>query len=296
MRFKILILLLLSNSVFATENPPIYNHDNVRWNRLVYEASAFFITLETEIRLSTIDRKAAVEQLVLQDETNLLFPEGQNVYRIDTFADSFGKKTHYSLWFDSDGEILQRKKVLRGKKNEIKIYRFSPCAYYSLRKKFPDKKFDQEFSQWTAANQKFQEFQPELCGDEPIVDANTLLYLISALDIKDAGFDKELLTFSRGRLIKVRLKAIKKTSIYSEFKVKHAAGSNEIEDDVDVLQLHLSPVVDNSKDRDNFRFLGLKGNIKIYVDTRRKLILRLSGNVDVVGSIDINLRKAELIR
>lgn len=274
----------------------MYNHDNVRWNRLVYEASAFFITLETEIKLTTVDRKTVAEQLVLQDETNLLFPEGRNVYRIDTFADSFGKRTHYSLWFDSDGEILQRKKVLRGKKNEIKIYRFSPCAYYSLRKKFPNKKFDQGFSQWTASNQKFLEFQPELCGDEPIVDANTLLYLISALDIKDTGLDRELLTFSRGRLIKVRLKARKKTSIYSEFKVKHPAGSNEIEDDVDVLQLHLSPVVDNSKDRDNFRFLGLKGDIKIYVDTKRKLILRLSGNVDVVGSIDINLKKAELSR
>lgn len=297
MKFIYLLLFtLFSSAIFADESQSRLDHDSVRWNRLVYEATAFFITLETEMKLSSLSRQMASGQLAMKDESNLLFPRGGKVFRIDTFADSFGKETHYSLWFDEDGEILQRKKVQRGKKNEIKLYRFSPCAYYSLRKKFPDEEFDEKNQQWDAFNHKFHEFAPELCGDEPVIDANALLYLVSALNIKDVGFEKDINTFSRGRLIKVRLKAKEKTSIYSEYVVNSPEGKTEIEDDIDVLKIQLSPIVGDSKERDNFRFLGLKGNINIYVDTKRKLIVRLSGKVKVLGSIDINLRRAELVR
>ena len=153
MRNTLLLVLAFSlPTAWATENNQL-KHENVRWNRLVYEASAFFVTLESEVKLQSIDKTKAIEDLVMKEESNLLYPKGERLFRIDTFAEGFGKETRYSLWINPDGEVLQRKKVLSGKKNEVKLYRFSPCAFYTLRQKFPNKNFDRDFDQWNAVIQ-----------------------------------------------------------------------------------------------------------------------------------------------
>lgn len=295
MRNTFLLVLAFSlPTAGATENNQL-KHENVRWSRLVYEASAFFVTLESEVKLQSIDKTKAIEDLVMKGESNLLYPKGERLFRIDTFAEGFGKETRYSLWINPDGEVLQRKKVLSGKKNEIKLYRFSPCAFYTLRQKFPSKKFDRNFNQWNDSHKKYAEFDPELCDSWPVYDVNSLLYLISALDISDVGFEREVLAFSKGDLFKVKIVAKKNTTIYSEFKIKSPNGKEEIDDDIDVLRVDIVPQVSNKNERDKFKFLGLKGNVKVYLDTARKLVVRLSGKVKVLGSIDINLKKAELV-
>lgn len=291
----LLVLVLLPLTTWAAEGNEQLNHENVVWSHLSYEASAFFVSLESDISLQSINKETAMAELVMKEESNLLFPSGNTVYRLNTFAEGFGKETRYLLWMDQNGEVLQRKKVSRGKKNELKFYRFSPCAFYTLRKKFPDKKFNENFNAWTEADRKFSEFDPALCDGTPIYDVNSILYLISTLDIRDVGYEKEVLSFSRGELFKVKIHARKKTTIYSEFTVNSPNGKEEFEDDLDVLEVRLIPQAVNEKDRDSFKFLGLRGNIKIYVDPERRLVVRLRGKVKVLGSIDINLKKADLV-
>ncbi len=291
----LIIFILYCNNLLASEKDSTLIHDSVRWTRLVYEASAFFVTLETEIKLNTMKSDLSLSELVLNKEPNVLLPKGENIFRIDNFSEGFGKKTHYTLWFDRSGEALQRKKLVRGKKNEIKIYRFTDCGYHTLRQKFPDKKFAEDYSQWTASNKSFTGFERELCDGGTIYDVNALLYLIGAINIKDVGFEKELLTFSSGRLLKVKLVAKKKTSVYSEFKIKSPNKNVKVEDEVDVIEVQLIPDAGDKKGRESFRFLGLKGDVKVYVDPVRQLIVRLRGKVDVLGTLDINLKKAELL-
>ena len=288
------VVLFYCNALQAAESSPALSHDNVKWTHLVYEASAFFVTLNSEIKLHVLTAGSMAPDLVFANKNDALTPSSKKVFRIDTRAEGFGKKTEYQLWFDSSGASLQRKKIVRGKKNEIKIYRFSNCGYYSLRKKFPSKKFDENFSDWDESNTSFSAFEPHLCEGQIIYDVNELLYLISAMNIKNVGYRQELLTFSKGRLVKIEVNAKKMTSIYSELQVSSPTGNEKIENDVDVLQVTITPVTSDKKERESFKFLGLKGNIKLYIDTRRQLILRLSGTVDIVGSIDINLKKAEL--
>ena len=292
----VIVSFFSSSNLPAAERNSVLAHDNVRWSRMVYEASAFFVTMETEITLSTVSGDASLNELTLNNEPNVLLPKKGNIFRIENFSEGFGKKTRYTLWFDNNGEALQRKKLVRGKKNEIKIYRFTNCGYYKLREKFADKKFDKNYNQWKESDKSFSEFQQELCDSGTIFDVNALLYIINILNIKDVGFEKELLTFSDGRLLKIKLFAKKKTSIYSEYEIKSPDKNIHVENEIDVLEVHVSPVTSDKQERDSFRFLGLKGDVKVYIDTAHQLIVRLRGKVDVLGTLDINLKKAELIR
>jgi hypothetical protein len=291
-----IFFIFFCGQVSAAEKFVMLDHDSVNWTRLVYEASAFFMTLESEVNLKTIPSDTATKQLTLNDGVDVLSPKGDKVFHLQNYAEGFGKKTYYTLWFNSDGESLQRKKLVRGKKNEIKIYRYAPCGYYTLRHKFNSKKFDANFSQWKESDASFTEFPRELCDSGKIFDVNSLLYLISALNIKNVGYERELLTFSRGKLITVRITAKKMETIYSDYKINSSSGTLKINDDINVLKVQVTPLTSNRKDLESFKFLGLKGKVNVFIDTSRQLIVRLSGKVDVVGKININLKHAELSR
>ena len=299
MRYCFLLFCVASLNVdvlLAAEEDPVINHENVRWKQLVYEASAFFITLETDIKLSTVNKESELNQFVLGHREDLQLPEHDEFFRLDTYSQGFGKDTRYQLWFDSNGSALQRKKTVKGKKNEIKVYRFTSCGHYKLRKKFPNDSFDVNFNRWLDSEAQLTNYPSELCNDHAIYDVNTLLYIISTLNIRHVGFEKELLVVSKGKVYTVKLTAKKKTSIYSEYDLKSPNGNSTFEDDVDVLEVHITPVTNSKSERDRFKFLGLKGKVRVYIDTENQLILRIKGKIKVLGSIDINLKKAVLTR
>jgi len=293
--YMFILLLVHANVGRAEEHSLPLDHDNVHWSRLIYAASAFFMTLESEVRQESVTTEKASTQLVLNDEKDVHKSSAENIVRIDNFSEGFGKKAHYTLWFDQNGEALQRKKLVKGKRNEIKIYRFSSCGYFTLRKKFSSENFDENFKQWGEAKKSYTDFSSDLCGKQPVYDVNALLYLISALNIKEVGYQRELTTFSDGKLLRVKIVAKKMTSIYGDFIINSPQKEQTVNDSIDVLELHLVPVTSSKKERESFRFLGLKGNIKVYLDLTHQLIVRLRGNVDVVGNLDINLKKAELL-
>jgi len=298
MRFLFLTLygICCMATASAAESTPILNRSDIQWSRLIYEASALFMTVQTEVTLNAVEKQVAISQLVLKNETYVHMPQGDTVFQMGTYSDSFGKKTSYNLWIDKQGQILQRKKLVRGKKNEIKYYRFAPCGYYTLREKFSDKKFDENYSQWKDDDRRFAEFAPELCDGRVIYDVNSLLYIITASNILKPGDKQEVLAFSRDRLFNVSLEAKKMKEIYADFSISAPSGKKSIEKKLKVLQVQIEPIGGDEKLNDDFRFLGLKGKVTVYVDLSRKLILRLSGHVDVLGSIDINLKNANLLK
>jgi len=297
MRFAILILYFLCglSVASATESSHLLNRNDLQWSRLVYEASALFMTVQTEVTLGAMDKKVTLEQLVLKNESYVHKPQGDTVYQMSTFSDSFGKKTRYTLWLDSQGQILQRKKLVRGKRNEIKYFRFAPCGYYTLREKFSDRKFDENYNQWTDADRHFAEFAPELCDGRVVYDVNSLLYMATALNITKPGDRQEVLAFSRDRLFKVSMEAKKVNDIYVDFSLDSPSGKRKVDEKLKTLQIQIEPIGGDAKINEEFRFLGLSGKVTAYVDLTRKLVVRLNGHVDVLGSIDINLTKAVLL-
>ena len=285
---------LCINASIASNGDLALDHNAVRWSSLVYEASAFFVTLDTKVSLNKVNKDSDLKFLVLEDNEDVSLPRGDKFFRIDTFAEGFGKNTRYQLWFDNDGSILQRKKIVKGDKNEIKIYRYSQCGHYRMRKKFPDEDFEESYDKWKMSEVGLTSYPASLCEGNTVYDANTLLYLISALNLKSAGYERQLQVVSRGRLFTVKLHAKKMTSIYADYKLRTQGEDETIEDDVNVLEVRIMPVTDVKEELDSFKFLGLKGRVRVYVDTEKQLILRLRGEVKVLGKVDINLKKAVL--
>lgn len=292
--FVIVILYMLKvTSVAMAQSSIPANQHKVDWTGLEYKATVFFVTATSSIKLDVLDTDQAQKDLVIEGGKDVLNPRQQQIFRLNTFSDEFGKKTSYQLWFDGDGTALQKTRILKGNKNEVKVYRYAPCGYYRLVKKFKNDNFDSGFNDWKNIKASYKPYKNAQCEDVIITDSNALLYLVPSLDFKNVGDSHEFLVESSQRLVPVKLSVKSKTAIKADYQLETAEGKTRVYKSVDVLKIQLQPVV-NSPGSDNFSFLGLKGNIDLYVDMKNRMILRLSGKLDVVGSVDINLSAAKM--
>ena len=117
-----------------------------------------------------------------------------------------------------------------------------------------------------------------------------------ALDFKKVGDSYELLVESNRKIISIKLTATNKVSIKSDYRLKNASGKTKVEENVEVLKIQLQPLGGNNSKKDQFEFLGLSGDIYLYVDTVNRVVLRLSGKIDIIGNVDINLAEAQMSR
>jgi hypothetical protein len=44
-------------------------------------------------------------------------------------------------------------------------------------------------------------------------------------------------------------------------------------------------------EKDDFEFLGMKGDIDLYIDPDTRVLVQISGNADIIGYTDIKLKE-----
>ena len=299
MHFLVLLQLLLIANIyqagvsFANGNDK-FVHENVRWSQLKYEASAFFVTAQTTIKLSSANKSEALQKIVKFTAEDLLVPQGDRLFNVDIFTDEFGRQTNYQVWFEESGQALQRKRITRGNRNQIKLTRYAKCGIYKLSKKFSNDKFDSDYGGWSKVKKKYKPYPEATCDGSTVVDSNALLYMVSALDLKDIGDQYELLLGSKKKPVKVKLVVKTKKKIKADYKISNASGKDLVNQSVEVLQVQLMAVADNENEKEDIELLGLHGKIYLYVDASNHLILRISGDTKYVKNLDVNLKYADM--
>lgn len=284
--YKILLIGMVFSCMAASiqaENTASLDHASVNWTELQYSASTFLVSAKTTLRIGKND-----EALLDPGADDVVMPGQNDVYRIENESEAMGKRTRYLIWFDSGGAVLQRTRIRRGSKNDIKVYRYTQCGYISIRKKFSDSKFDEQFNDWDPAGYKTRRLNSPLCDSKPVVQGDSLSYLVSTLNWQNKGDSFRFTAVSSGKLFDVSLQASKKTHIDVDYTAHGPEGKQRIETEKAVWKIEVKPAADRKK----FRFLGLKGKISLFYDPETRLILRIRGDVDYLGTVDINLASA----
>lgn len=261
----------------------------VPWTRLELEAKKLFTKARTEILLTS--PAGLGRRLIASPRGAALQPEGP-LALLELKAAFAGRRSETSVWFDPRrAAVLQRLKLKPGKKGYQKTHRFTDDGVYSHRRSPLDSRQGAgPVEGWGKVEEAFYPFpeRPRECG--PISEPELLLYMISA-----AGTEKPFHTcsFSDKTLHHVELKPRGTVSLDVDYATNSDGRQRRHRGRVEVERVVLQARPVDPGSGDDFKFLGLEGDVEIFLDGR--IPVEVAGRFPGLGRIRIKLVAADLL-
>lgn len=287
-----IVFVALTGIASADAAPDPLDPSRVRWTQLEYRASKFLITLSTQISLTTLSAAEAKQALLPPGQGVALQPSGSQVYRVDLTTNIFGQNTSVQLWLEPNAAALQRTVLNTGRKHRYRNFRYTQTGTYSL-KRYP--KPGEERSSWQSWSDVTEDFYPhgEAARGLVITETSALLYIMSASQLEKPGDELVFHVFTNDALaiVRARVRGVSRLMANYEWIKPEAAGRSDGMIDALQISLNVKPL-DPSRGMEAPDFMALKGDLELYLDPASRLVLQLSGKAEVVGALDIKLRKA----
>ncbi|WP_455220400.1 DUF3108 domain-containing protein [Kaarinaea lacus] len=266
---------------------------NLHWSRLEFKTYLLFIKLTADVEYRRVDSNA-VAGFYNPADKQLVVSESDELLLLTMNSDNFGRKSVVHFWFDPDLAGLQTEQIESGRKNYVHTYRFGKNGVYR-RDVYPkENESDLPRSEWTKL--EYHEYPyPSNFSSTSLTDSAALFYIVSAANLSKPGDTFTCFTFGKKHLNKIELKVEGLSEIDVDYYEQHNNNEREVEETVSALRISVipTPVGDNNEENE-FEFLGLKEDIKIYVDPRNRIPLQISSRVKILGTVDIKLGRAKL--
>ncbi len=205
------------------------------------------------------------------------------------------EKYEHFVWFRPDtGEALQRLRWKKSGQEWLKLYRWEKDAVrrLSIRPK-NEKEKDEGPKEWSkryiSSYPLFKNTPSE--GEAALSEPLVLLYLASRAGMSRATSSEKVLLFGKKGINEVVLRFKKRRRIrinYTE-RVDGQERSRREKAQVFVYTLSSRQPETGHIHQERFSLLGLQRDIEIYVDVKRGMVVRIQGENDVVGKVDLRL-------
>lgn len=288
-----LCLSLMSSAFYA--NAGQFNPENIKWSELTFSASVFFFTANAEIKFRKIPAPQAASDLIKPNpggDSKVIMPQQDQVFFISSQTSNFGRHSTLEFWFEGDLTALQRTQTETGRKTIVRTYRFlNDGAYRSdILPADGEKKLSPD--QWTQTSTQFYPY-PKGLPVYKMTDNNVIFYAVSAATLSAKGDRVVFLTFEKELINKVELVLEGTEKIETEYVAHNQNGKKRIRETVDALRISIkSEPVDKNIPKKDFVFLGVKGDISMYIHPDSRIPLQVSGEADYIGHADIKLSRA----
>src|SRR5690554_6442995 len=289
----ILIFLSLA-SPFAQASALNYDLANFKPATLSYKASKFFVSAEARIQQRIIPSEQAVGQLLALSQGEGLMPNQDQIILQTLETKVMGQQTKIETWLNPDAGILQRSSLYTGRKNWFRTYRYIPAGAYSVKRQ-PASKGEQNLphNQWSDVSTRFYQLE-DVPLNHPLSETEALFYLLSVAKLSQPGDELQLPVFDKDEVIGISVVVEKRVTLPVNFKEITDQGEKRISGKQEVLRARLSarPLGDQANASD-FEFLGYSGDVELYIDPQRRVILQMSGKYDYLGKVDIRLQELD---
>lgn len=265
----------------------------ITWRELSFEASKFFLTGTTKVRFEEVDG----EDLPAEPEATGELPPPlavQEIYRLSLDSSFAGRESASRVWFDpSSAAALQRLKDRKGNKAYRKSYRFLPGGVAVLRlSPGGAEEVGLAPEEWSKIERFFYPHPPE-ADCEGIVEPSILFYVVSARTWS-MGDQLEICTFSGKDLNRLRIGAVAGPKLEVDFQLVSQGKEIRRREVVETLELQISteplaPGRDAELD-----FLGLTGDVSIFLEMEQRLPVRVEGRLSKLGRLKVDLAAVEL--
>lgn len=285
---------LLLNTFHA--NASQFDPANIQWSELTFSASVLFFTVNAEIKFKKLAASQAVTELISPDsvESAPLMPSQDQVYYLSSYTSNFGRNTTLEFWFEGDLTALQRTQTETGRKTIVRTYRFFKDGAYRKDRLPADGQEKSPPASWTKTSSEFYPY-PDGLPAYKMTDNNVIFYAISAAKLYNKGDRVVFLTFDKEHINQVEIVLQGTEEIETEYEVQTKDGKKRIRETVDALRMSIqSEPVNKNIPKKEFVFLGVKGDISLYIHPKSRIPLQVSGKADYIGQTDITLSRAVL--
>ncbi len=262
--------------------------------RLLYGASKFFISAETEVVQQVTTAAQARSELQPPGMGTAVEAGEDGVFRVSLTSEILGIRSQFHAWLNSDARILQRTSLYTGRKNWYRNYRFTEDGAYSI-KRWPvnDEESSKFWSAWSSTAEDHYVIG-EASRHLPLSEAEAIFYLVNVADLQRPGDTVVQPLFDKTGAIKVTLSVQDRVPVDVDFRQFTTSGEERVRGTIDSLHVLIvcRPFAPDST-TDDFKFLGYKGDVDFYIDPVRRIMVKASGRIDYLGQIDILLKEAD---
>ncbi len=271
-----------------------YDPGSVAWSRLEFQASKFFLTARSEVELAARPSAEALAELLTPGQGEGLAPRGVRSGVLDIRTRILSRDSRVRFWFDpGDARALQRSSHDTSKKRlRHRTYRYTRDGVFSRTLRPADGEGGRPHSRWTRIDDHFVGFAP--AAGPAVTEAAGLLYLVPAGDFHAPGDRARLRVYTRGQVREVDVAVTARERIAVDYLEVSSSGERAVDGKVETLRVAVRPRIGKGEDGDDFKLLGLQGDIDIYLEPRTRVPLLVSGKVEVAGTVRLRLRRAVL--
>jgi len=267
------------------------NPSRVKWTSLDYKTRVLFFGMKIEVQINQISQAASRAALLTPKHGEGMMPQVDPSYRIDLGTEILGRNSFISLWFDPDGTAFQRTQTDTGKKHRVKTYRILKNGYYSLQAKPKENEKELPPNKWTdfgEGKNKFNKFPP---AGTTIAEPTALYYLVSASPLNKPGDKFEQNIFTKHGIYRLDLLAVDYQNIEVDFESNQSGKKRAIyNDEFKTLHIRMKGEAIDPSVQGDFALFGLEGEIDLYLDPETRVLVQISGDMDIVGYTVIKLK------
>ncbi len=209
------------------------------------------------------------------------------------------KYEHY-LWFDPNRlEARQRARWKKSGKKWLKLYKWDKEGVFRLSIRPKDEMEETlDPSRWSKRYTSFYKYPMNISGTSKkliVSEPLALIYIASKLGLGKKKEKTSLLVFGKKTLHNVTIRFLKEKEKKVCYQEQQGLGLHEVKGRAKlyVYGIEAEPV-DASKYQEEFSLLGLNKNIEISVQVANGVIVRIRGDNDVIGHVDLKLIRAIL--
>lgn len=300
--FPILLISLLSPfaSVAADKIHSLsVDKINVPWKHLSFKGKEFFVKLVAEVELMP-QTKAELDAAFISSTQGIpISATKSGAFMINTKISVKSVllpkvKLQNVAWFDpATLSAMQYVRLRTGFKDAKKTYRFTDKGVFKFTQQSIDKKEALQVPEkWSGVKEKFYSYVPAKIGCSNITVPIPILYFISASKISDFDKTVTICVFNKKEVIYLDIQKESVESIQLDHTEIKGDQLSQRDTSIPVHVLSLKArAVNTGKAIDNFTFVGLQGNIKIYIDPETRIPVQLKGDYKGLGEVKLKLRQ-----
>ena len=275
-----------------------YDPVRIQWSELDYLAAKLAVTASSEVRIRIEPASQAATHWLQPSTGHPVMPAGGKTIRVQLGSQIMGKKSDLDLWLDPvSGAAFQRTQLETGKKvrhHRHRSLRFGELGVFNSTYRATDETVDRPYKEWSLS-ETFEPFPEELSPKAVVTEPSALFYLLAVVDLERLGDRTTAYVFSKDQVMRVHLIAQEKVEIKVDYTEESSAGKRVVKGRREAMRIRLDgrPMGTGGNDKD-FEFLGLRGDVDVYLDSVRRIPLQISGNIKFVGKGHVRLQRVRL--
>lgn len=292
---KRLTAITIATSLMSAPALAISDIDAVVWDSLEFTGSKLLITLTSTVERERLSLDQAALELISPEGTTPKKVNGDYVNKTTITSSILTNKAVFTLWLNPDLEALQRTALYSGLKDWYRNYRFLDEGAFAQKIKPASGESKKPWQQWSNIDQSIHEYLPAESGKQ-LSESGAIFEAMAQGKIKRAGDVFSFNVFARDGSLQVTLKAVGTDTISVDYEHTLDGKTSRVRETANVLKVSVDArMLSKDSKSEDFSFMGYKDSIILHYDPEFNLPLRLSGDADVVGHVEIELSKAHFI-